>query len=108
MAGMLAFTVDCVDIATRLELNQRAVWGKGETGVLEQIHDIEHSLPFPLLGFDSDNGSEFFKLPSPETLQPKEKSRSNSPGSRAYHKDDNAHVEQKNWTHVRRGWDMIA
>ncbi len=58
MAGMFAFTIDCVDIATGWT-EQRAVWGKGETDVLAQIKDIEVSLPFPLLGFDSDNGGEF-------------------------------------------------
>ena len=58
MAGMFAFTVDGVDIATGWT-EQRAVWGKGESGVLEQVHHIEQSLPFPLLGFDCDNGGEF-------------------------------------------------
>jgi hypothetical protein len=58
---MFAYTVDFVDIATGWT-EQRAVWGKGETGVLEQIKDIEFVLPFPLLGFDSDNGGEFLKL----------------------------------------------
>jgi len=58
MAGMFAFTIDCVDIATGWT-EQRAVWGKGETAVLQQIKDIEAFLPFPLRGFDCDNGSEF-------------------------------------------------
>jgi hypothetical protein len=40
MAGMFAFTIDCVDIATGWT-EQRAVWGKGETDVLAQIKDIE-------------------------------------------------------------------
>ncbi|MEN6490082.1 MAG: hypothetical protein ABFD66_14600 [Smithella sp.] len=57
-AGMYVNTLDFVDIATGWT-EQRAIWGKGEKGVLEQIKDIENSLPFPLLGFDSDNGSEF-------------------------------------------------
>ncbi len=43
MAGMFAFTIDCVDIATGWT-EQRALWGKGETDVLEQIEDIETSL----------------------------------------------------------------
>ena len=107
MAGMFAFTVDCVDIATGWT-EQRAVWGKGETGVLEQIHHIEQSLPFPLLGFDSDNGSEFLNYHLlrhfTERKKPVQFTR-----SRAYHKDDNAHVEQKNWTHVRQwlGYDRL-
>jgi hypothetical protein len=97
---MFAYTIDCVDIATGWT-EQRAVWGKGERDVLEQMKDIETSLPFPLLGFDSDNGSEFLNHPLfkhfTQRKQPIQFTR-----SRAYHKDDNAHVEQKNWTHVRQ------
>jgi hypothetical protein len=100
LSGMFAYTIDCVDIATGWS-EQRAVWGKGETGVLEQIKQIEKSLPFPLLGFDSDNGSEFLNhhLLKHFALRkrPVQFTR-----SRPYHKDDNAHVEQKNWTHVRQ------
>jgi len=107
LAGTFAYTIDAVDIATGWS-EQRAVWGKGETGVLQQIQDIESSLPFPLLGFDCDNGSEFLnyhlyrhfsqrKIPVQFTR------------SRAYHKQDNAHIEQKNWTHVRQwiGYDRL-
>jgi hypothetical protein len=107
LTGMFAYTIDTVDIATGWT-EQRAVWGKGETGVLQQIQEIESSLPFPLLGFDCDNGSEFLnhhlyrhfiqrKLPIQFTR------------SRAYHNQDNAHIEQKNWTHIRQwlGYDRL-
>ena len=57
-AGMFVFTVNTVDIATGWT-EQRAVWGKGERGVFAAIHSIEQALPFPILGFDCDNGSEF-------------------------------------------------
>jgi hypothetical protein len=91
LAGMFAYTIDCVDIATGWT-EQRAVWGKGEKGVLEQIENIENSLPFPLLGFDSDNGSEFLNHHLLRHLttrkQPVQFTR-----SRPYHKDDNSHVE---------------
>ena len=100
MAGMFAFTIDCVDIATGWT-EQRAVWGKGETDVLAQIKDIEVSLPFPLLGFDSDNGREFLNYHLLRHFTEREQ-RVQFTRSRAYHKDDNAHVEQKNWTHVRQ------
>jgi hypothetical protein len=100
MAGMFAFTIDCVDIATGWT-EQRAVWGKGETDVVAQLKHIETSLPFLLLGFDSDNGSEFLNhhllRHFADRKHPVQFTR-----SRAYHKDDNAHVEQKNWTHVRQ------
>jgi hypothetical protein len=108
LAGMFAYTIDCVDIATGWT-EQRAVWGKGQTGVLEQIHHIEQSLPFPLLGFDCDNGSEFLNYHLmrhfTERRQPIQFTR-----SRPYHKDDNAHIEQKNWTHVRQwlGYERFA
>ena len=107
-AGMFAYTIDCVDIATGWS-EQRAVWGKGQTGVLEQIHHIEQSLPFALRGFDCDNGSEFLNhhllRHFTERKHPIQFTR-----SRAYHKDDNAHVEQKNWTHVRQwlGYERFA
>jgi hypothetical protein len=100
LSGMFAYTIDCVDIATGWS-EQRAVWGKGETGVLQQIHHIEQSLPFSLLGFDCDNGSEFLNhhllRHFTQRKRPVRFTR-----SRPYHKDDNAHVEQKNWTHVRQ------
>ena len=98
--GMYANTVDTVDIATGWT-EQRAVWGKGQTAVLEQIKDIENSLPFPLLGFDSDNGSEFLNYHLLRHFSDRKKLVQFT-RSRAYKKDDNAHVEQKNWTHVRQ------
>ena len=100
LSGMFAYTIDTVDIATTWT-EQRATWGKGETGVLKQIEDIERALPFPLLGFDSDNGSEFLNRTLFRHFT-KRKHPVQFTRSRAYHKDDNAHVEQKNWTHVRQ------
>lgn len=100
LLGDFVYTLDFVDIASSWT-EQRAVWGKGETGVLKQIQDVEDSLPFPLLGFDCDNGSEFLNWHLMKHF-----SQRNKPvqftRSRPYHKDDNAHVEQKNWTHVRQ------
>jgi len=100
ISGIYAHTVDMVDIATGWT-EQRAVWGKGETGVLQQLSDIEAKLPFPLLGFDSDNGSEFLN----HHLYRHFAGRKNPvqfTRSRPYHKDDNAHIEGKNWTKVRQ------
>lgn len=76
----------------------RAVWNKGAEGVLNQVQSIENSLPFPLLGFDADNGSEFINYHFQRyfALKPTQFTR-----SRPYRKNDNAYVEQKNWTHVR-------
>jgi len=98
--GDYANTVDLVDIATSWN-EQRAVWGKGEIGVLNALKDIESSVPFPVLGFDADNGSEFINhhlmRHFADRVKPVQFTR-----SRPYHKDDNAHIEQKNWTHVRQ------
>jgi hypothetical protein len=106
--GMFVNTIDCVDIATGWT-EQRAVWGKNHQDVITQIKDIERSLPFPILGFDVDNGSEFLnhhllRYLTENRVRPVQFTR-----SRAYHKDDNAHVEQKNWTHVRQwiGYDRL-
>jgi 5S rRNA maturation endonuclease (ribonuclease M5) len=105
--GVYAHTIDCVDIATGWT-EQRAVWGKNYQDVIDQIKDIEQSLPFPLLGFDSDNGSEFLNHHLYRHLTNRKRPIQFT-RSRAYHKDDNAHVEQKNWTHVRQwlGYDRL-
>jgi hypothetical protein len=97
-AGIYVNTVDFVDIATGWT-EQRAVFGKGERGIVEQVKDVEQSLPFPLLGFDCDNGSEFLNYHLMRHFAGKPVAFTRS---RAYHKDDNAHIEQKNWTHVRQ------
>ena len=107
MAGQFAFTLDCVDIATGWT-EQRAVWAKSDAAVVEQMRSIEKSLPFPLLGFDSDNGSEFINHALVRHFLSRQKPVLFT-RSRAYRKDDNAHIEQKNWTHVRQwlGYDRL-
>ena len=99
-AGMFVYTLNTVDIATGWT-EQRAVWGKGEQGVLKAIKNIEASLPFSIKGFDCDNGSEFLnwhlKNYWTERKRPVQFTR-----ARAYHKNDNAHIESKNWTHIRQ------
>ncbi|HNA62956.1 MAG TPA: ISNCY family transposase [Rhabdochlamydiaceae bacterium] len=100
LAGLYAVTLDAVDIATTWT-EQRATYGLGHRDILDQIKDIESSLPFPILGFDSDNGHEFCNQPLLKYLTlrkvPVQFTR-----SRPYHKNDNAHVESKNNTHVRQ------
>jgi len=81
----------------------RAVWGKGSVGIVLQIQDIENCLPFLMLGFDCDNGSEFLNKHLIRYFSnEKGDHRLHFTRSRPYHSDDNAHVEQKNWTHVRQ------
>lgn len=100
MAGMFVFTVNVVDLATGWTL-QRAVWGKGEQGVKRVVESMEEALPFPLLGFDCDNGSEFLNWHLLKFFSQR-KRPIHYTRSRAYHKNDNAHIEEKNWTHVRQ------
>ena len=65
---------------------------------------MEQALPFALRGVDCDNGSEFINWNLRAWCQGKNIQLTRG---RPYKKDDNAHVEQKNWTHVRKllGWD---
>ena len=99
-AGMFVYSINCVDIASGWT-EQRAVWGKGQTGVLEAIRHIESTLPFPIRGFDCDNGSEFLNWHLMNFLTQR-KHPVQFTRSRAYHKNDNAHVENKNWTNIRQ------
>jgi hypothetical protein len=106
-AGEFIYTLDCVDIATGW-VERQAVMGKGQLGIIAALSDIEQRLPFPLRGIDSDNGSEFINNHLFDFCQKRPPTRRvQFTRSRPYKKDDNAHVEQKNWTHVRKllGWD---
>ena len=78
-----------------------ATWNKGAHGVMEQIRFIEERLPFPILGWDSDNGCEFINNHLLRYFQIRD-NPAQFTRSRPYHSGDNAHVEQKNWTHVRQ------
>ena len=97
---MFVFTVNAVDLATGWTM-QRAVWGKGEQGVKRVVESMEKTLPFPLLGFDCDNGSEFLNWHLLKFFSQR-KHPIHYTRSRAYHKNDNAHIEEKNWTNVRQ------
>jgi hypothetical protein len=100
VAGEFVWMVDGVDYATTwVEL--RAMWGRGQAGTLTALRDIETSLPFELLGLDSDNGGEFLNYHVLRWLQQRPRPVFMT-RSRPYKKDDNAHVEQKNWTHIRQ------
>lgn len=76
----------------------RAVWTKYWLGIKNQISDIQQNLPFDILGFSSDNGGEFLNHHLFDRFH---KMGIALTRGRPYKKNDNAHVEQKNWTHVR-------
>jgi hypothetical protein len=104
--GFSLCTLCAVDIATAwIELE--AVWGKGQERVGAAIHRVRTQLPMPLLGLDSDNGSEFINHHLYAYCQHHAITFTRS---RAWKKNDNAHVEQKNGAIVRGliGYDRFA
>jgi hypothetical protein len=76
-----------------------AVLGKGAAGIARMVDELRAALPFALRGLDSDNGTEFINGTLYDYCQAHEIQFTRG---RPYKKDDNAHVEQKNWTHVRK------
>ena len=105
MAGEFLNSVLMVDIATTWTA-PRIVYGRGSHAVLEEIKHIEQSLPFVIRGYDADNGGEvlnkqllhyFTTERIQNNLPPVQVTR-----SRAYQKNDNAHVEQRNNSVARR------
>jgi len=106
--GTYVVTINCIDMATGWR-EQRAVFGKGELGVLKALQDVEKSLPFPIRGFDCDNGSEFLNWHILKYFTNRKRPVKYT-RSRPYKKNDNAHVEEKNWTLVRQyiGYQRMA
>lgn len=101
--GELAYTLNVTDVYSGWT-ESRAVLGRGQAGVAAALEEIAQGLPFRLLGIDTDNGSEFLnwhvgRWCARRAIQ--------FTRGRPYKKDDNAHIEQKNWTHVRKlmGWE---
>lgn len=101
LAGNFVWSITYTDIySTWTEI--RATWNKGGEGVKVQTEAVERALPFAILGFDCDNGSEFLNRHLIRYFTQRHGKPVQFTRSRPYHKNDNAHVEQKNWTHVRR------
>jgi hypothetical protein len=103
--GQFVNTLTCVDVSTGWT-ECLAVRQRNQQTVFEAIQAMRARLPFPLLGIDSDNGSEFINdllyrycLAEKITFT----------RSRPYRKNDQAHVEQKNWSVVRHlvGYDRF-
>ena len=102
-AGHYVNTLTVTDVATGWT-ECAAVWGKGQAAVCGALEQIRDRLPFPLRGIDSDNGSEFLNA---HLVRWCEQEHLTFTRSRPYWKNDQAHVEQKNWSVVRRllGYD---
>lgn len=103
--GQFVNTLTCVDISTGW-VECLAVLPRNKQTVFEAIKTMRTHLPFALLGIDSDNGSEFINDLLFQYCQYQEITFTRS---RPYRKNDQAHVEQKNWSVVRRliGYDRF-
>lgn len=107
LSGEFANSITMTDLFSGWTEN-RAVWTKEHKKVRSQIAEIERSLPFKIKGFASDNGNEFFNHDLHDYFSSR-KEKVEIVRRRPYKKNDNAHVEQKNWTHVRElfGYDRF-
>jgi len=95
--GEHAYTLTVTDIATGWTEN-RSVRNKARKWVIAALEEIAAIMPFPLLGVDSDNGSEFINH---HLLAWCEQRTITFTRSRPGNCNDGAHVEQKNWAVVR-------
>ncbi|MCL1839025.1 MAG: transposase family protein [Propionibacteriaceae bacterium] len=96
--GEFHFSLDAVDVATGWT-ETISVKSKGERIITQAISDLRLLFPFPILGIHSDNGSEFINW---HLLHWCENNQVTFTRGRANHSNDQAHIEQRNWTRVRR------
>jgi hypothetical protein len=96
-SGEFCFTLTVTDIATGWTVN-RAVRNKAAKWVFEALEHVTAVFPFPIIGIDSDNGSEFI---NEHLLKYCTERQITFTRSRPGNKNDGAHVEQKNWARVR-------
>jgi len=97
---------DYVNTLTFTELysgwtENRAVWNKSADAVLVELKALEMVVPYVMKDFHTDNGGEFLNWALHRHLTGRA-AKMPWTRSRAYRKNDNAHCEQKNWTHVRQ------
>ncbi len=100
--GEFGHTLNLTDIYSGWT-ESRALLGKSEMAVQQALAEMQARLPFCLLGVDADNGGEFINWHLKRWCDAQQIQLTRG---RPYKKDDNAHIEQKNWTHVRKllGW----
>lgn len=97
-AGEFICTLTYTDIASQWTISE-AVMGKGQERIKQALENISNRLPFPLKGIDPDNGGEFINWQLYQYCLAKNIEFTRG---RPYAKNDNAHIEQKNYTHVRK------
>lgn len=104
--GFYIHTLDAIDIATGWT-KLVPIWGRYQDRICSAIDSIRRSLPFSIVGLDCDNGGEFinqklYDYCSQHTIA--------LTRCRPYHKNDQAHVEQRNWFAIRQpiGYDRYS
>ena len=105
LEGQFLYTLTATDVATGWT-ECVAIPNKTQIAVTKGVQLIRRRLPFPLLGVDSDNGAEFINA---TLLRYCREKKITFTRSRPYRKNDQAHVEQKNWSVVRHtvGYDRF-
>jgi hypothetical protein len=103
LGGVFLWTLNATDIYSQWT-ESYCILNKSEDEVINALNDIFKRLPFNVLSINSDNGSEFINW---ELLRFCRTNNIQFTRTRPYKKDDNAYIEQKNWSNVRRviGWD---
>lgn len=99
-AGDYVATLSTIDIATTW-IEHVPILGRSKKKTVAALDNIKSRLPFPLLGLDPDNDGQFINYFLYDWCQQQEPAIELT-RSRPYRKNDNAHIEQKNWSHVRR------
>ena len=100
MGGSFMWALSGTDIVSGWT-EVRGIWNCGSHATCRGLTDIEINLPFELKGIDTDNGSEFLNWHVVGHYQNREV-KVKQTRSRPYRKNDQAHIEQKNYTHVRQ------
>jgi hypothetical protein len=102
-SGEYAYTLDATDIHTGWT-EVVTLLGKSQEAVRDAMKLLEEAFPFPIRGLDSDNGSEFI---NDHLWRWSQDRKIQFTRGRPYKKDDNAHIEQKNWTHIRKLYGYV-
>ncbi|MCZ3390007.1 MAG: transposase family protein [Actinomycetia bacterium] len=96
-SGEFCFTLTVTDVCTGWTVN-RSVRNKAQKRVFEALQHVVEVFPFPIVGIDSDNGTEFI---NDQLLKWCIEQKVTFTRSRPGNSNDGAHVKQKNWARVR-------
>jgi len=100
ISGEFFWTLTCTDIYSGWT-ECAPVWSKRAANVVSAVRAAQNRLPFKLKAFDTDNGAEFINYPLQQYFHNQHPAIAFT-RSRPYEKNDQAHVEQKNYTVVRQ------